>query len=438
MIYFVVVILAFLACKPLSVFLGIYAIKALPYGFLALGIIQYGLFNKGRLYIGRLANRTSLLVYGVFLLILMLSFIRDSNTEISQLGTYTTSLQYLLFAFYVYLFIVYHRKKTDDLSIFNKQVIFLLIAAPALFIFLDVILYLVGIRTGEENHVNPAGGSSVLGNALGLAVDRTSFVLGGHHNNFSLLIGSVTIFTVQALLLGVYSGRIKKILYFIIIVAGYGLILADVRGVVISLIIALVSIFLFKRLNILRLLPIVVILPFFISVSFPAFQLLLYSNADSLSAFARGGEEIYTLNGRTYIWEGCLMALSNFELSDIMGYGQVGHITSDAYLHWAWIFPKKVTHNIYFQYIFDAGYIGLLSLLAILLVATKDALYLYRSGNKTSLMLLAYLIYFPFSGIFESAIGVYNHPHTTYFLLVSAIVFLLKNEHMVHFGHHTT
>ncbi|MEK6477321.1 O-antigen ligase family protein [Catalinimonas sp. 4WD22] len=433
MIYFVVVLLVFLSSKPLSVFLGISFIKALPYVLLIIGIIQHGFFNRGYFYIGRLVNHRSFLIYGIFLCILLLSFLRDSNNEMSQIGTYTTPLMYLLFVLYVYLFIVYYRKRTQDFQSFVKQIIFLIILATSLFISIDIMLYLLGVTSGGE------GGEtfSVVGSVLGLAIERINFVLGGHHNNFSLLIGDVIVLTLQALLLGLYAGSGKRILLVVVIVTGYALILADVRGVVLSIIISLAFVFLFKKLRVLQLLPSITFLPFLISIGFPLIQILLHSNANSLAAFTRSGEDIFTLNGRTYIWEGCLVALRSFDFHDLVGYGQVGHITSDAYLEWAWIFPGKVTHNMYFQYILDAGYLGLLSLLGIIFITAKHALDLYRAGIKSSLVFLTFLIYFSFSGIFESAIGVYNHPHTTFFLLISAVVILLKNEYVVYLNYKT-
>lgn len=407
-------------------------IKAAPFALTALGIAQLGFFQKGRLYVGYIRNWAFFAVYAIFLLLLLISYVRSYDSNFSELGTYTLPLQFLLLIFYTYLF--FHRVLATEGSIVNltRQCIMLLLIPAVAFVFIDLILYLNGVHV-EAKAVGEEVVPSVIAKMLGLDLQRAHFVLGGNHNNYALLMGGALLLSLLLLVSYSQHFKYKVFYYFTIAVVGFGLLIADVRGVFLGLTFALGCWFAVSQLRWKTPSYLFIFVPLILLLTYPFLQEIIKSLGSSFVAeLSRQGDasDVFTFNNRTHIWAGCLEFLADFKLQHLAGYGQAGHMTSEAYLEWAWLFPRAVTHNLYLQYILDTGYIGFVSLLAILCMIVREGILLLRAGIKAGLIPLAYVVYFVISGIFEPSIGIYNHPNTTFFLLVLFFIGLIRNYHI--------
>lgn len=407
-------------------------VKLIPFVLTAFGIAQLGLFRKGRLYIGYIRNRPFFAVYATFLLLLLISYMRSYNNSFSELGTYTLPLQFLLLIIYTYLFI--HRELDTDSSVadLSRQCFILLLAPTLALISIDLLLYLNGVNV-EAKTLGEQAVPSVMASMLGLNLQRAHFLLGGNHNNFALLMGGALLISLLFLTLYARYQKDRMLSYFAIAIVGFGLLIADVRGVFLGLILAL-AYWYAARLFRWRALPYVFIfVPLSLLLAYPFFQEIIKTvGASFIADLSRRGDasDIFTFNNRTYIWAGCLEFLSDFSLKQLVGYGQAGHLTSGAYIEWAWFFPKTVTHNLYLQYILDVGYVGFASLIAVLCMAVREGILLLKAGVKVGYIPLAYTVYFVISGIFEPSIGIYNHPNTMLFLLVLLFTGLIRNYHI--------
>jgi len=409
-------------------------IKLIPFVLTAIGIAQLGFFQKGKLYIGYVRNRGFFVAYTFFLLLLLASYTRSYNSSFSELGTYTLPLQFLLLIVYTYLF--FHHLSATESSVNNlaRRSIMLLLVPSAAFVFIDITLYLNGIHVGVKASAESEA-PSVMARMLGLDLRRAHFSLGGNHNNFALFMGGILLLALSFLVLYAQDQKHKLFNYFAIAVVGFALLVADVRGVFLGLVLSLGAWYAIKQFR-WRTLPYTFIfIPLALLLAFPFFQEIMKLLGSSfITDLSRGGDasDVFTFNNRTYIWAGCLNFLADFEPAHLVGYGQAGHLTSGAYIEWAWFFPKTVTHNLYLQYILDVGYVGFISLLAVLCISIREGILLLRKGIAVGVLPLIYTVYFVISGTFEPSIGIYNHPNTMFFLLNLLFVGLIRNYYLKH------
>lgn len=407
-------------------------IKFIPFGLISLGIIRLGLFQKGRLFVGTVRNKGFFMSYGFFLLLLLVSYMRTYNASLSSLGTYTLPLQFLLLVFYTYLYFQYTFVSNTPLTLVVRRFLWLLILPSAIFIGIDLLLYFNGVHV-EAKTLGEKEVPSVIASLLGLNLQRAHFLLGGNHNNFALLMGGAFLTAIFYRILCAKQPKQRLLSTVAAVIIGFGLLIADVRGVFLGLVMAFTCYYLMSKLRWSTLPLLLALVPASLLLIYPSLQELASSGgADFVSGLSRRGSaaDVFTFNNRTYIWAGCLEFLKDFELAHLLGYGQAGHLTSKAYLEWAWFFPRTVTHNLYLQYILDTGYIGFASLIIVLLMTISESLRLWRMGVEEALIPTSYVIYFVFSGTFEPSIGIYNHPNTTFFLLLVLYTGLLRNHYL--------
>lgn len=424
--YFILTVFVFILHRPLYSITSVELIKLFPYLFIALGIYQIGFTRRGQILTGRFLNRISLTVYLFFVLILVSSYARMENLSLNQLGTYTLPLLFLTLIWYAY----YHAKaesaKLGSVGRLATQLMVATVFAFGLFITLDIGLYLSGIG-GEVNHGNIKS-SSLLGSLIGLDVTRIHFLLGGHHNNYALLIAAVFLWSTYFSFVEKLSGVVKYPMFALVGVSFFCMLIADARGVVLGLGAALGMAVVVTRFN--WRLPFIIpmlVTPFVFSLLFPLAQaLIMYLGDDSISALSRGSsQDVLTFNNRTYIWMACQEFLSKFSFSHLIGYGQGGHLSSGALKQ-----IQNVAHNVYYQLILDIGYVGLFFMFLTLFCSVRDSLFLLKKSYKVSVAFIAYYTYFTFSSMFESGIGIYNHPYTSFFLLMLLWPILLKDQYL--------
>ena len=427
MIYLLIIFFIFIIGRPLSAEIGNDLLKVLPLALLMLGIFHYGVHSRQKVYIGKVFNTFNFFLYVIFLLIFSFSFLRDSEGESSLVAKLLYALQYTLFPLFIYLFIM---KNTLQRELdFLRRSIFYLIMGMSLFLVVELMLFSLGVGYSH-------GGSkkAVLAAMLGLNVNRSAFLLGGHHNSFALYIGSTLSMAIFYLLFLSPRQKYKIALFIIIGIASFLLLVSDVRGVAFSIIIALVVIYSIRKILSIKLIPWLAFVPLAITLSIPTIQeLLLTLGSDAIAQVSRKNNDFLTFNNRTNIWLGLREGLSDFSLEHLVGYGQTGHISSGLYKFWLDVMPFRVTHNVYYQLIADIGYIGLAIFLLLIFRSLKDCIQLYTSGYKESIVLIGFIIYFIFASMFESSIGIYNHPQTSVFLVFVFLPILLKNANQYYF-----
>jgi len=425
---FVVTILLFIFIlhRPLDDYLPSDALKVIPFLLVFLAFIRLSLFRRGKVYFGKGTKSTFVFVYISFFAVLMLSYVRNVYLSFTEIGAYTLPLQYTLIVAFTYLYFQrFSRNFTSNSELLRRSML-LIISPLIVFIFIDLCLYILGINApASETGMEPK--ASLIGGLVGIDVARTHFLLGGNHNNYALTIGGVFLF---CLLLSFNSTTYRQKLTFWLFCSfsAFCLLLTDVRGVVISLIIVLFLAYLVHKFAMSYLLYLFIIVPLLFTFFFDPLQDLLTSlGSDSISMLGRDGDaqDFLTFNNRTHIWRGALNFLADFEIVQLIGYGQVGHLSSQAYKEWDWIIPMAVTHNMYLQYILDAGYLGLVLLIIFLFYCLHMSIALYKSGYFEGLVFAAFFVYYAFSGTFEPALGTYNHPHTTLLLMTSLALGML-------------
>lgn len=405
----------------------------MPYLFTLIGIWRLGLFSRNKIYVGRFFAKRFFFVYLIFVSLFLTSYFLKKPLALFSFGSYSLPLQFTLLLLYTYLYLQHLCRKTEDTRLLLKKILISFTLPVSLFISIDLMLYFLGFRTAQTDvSIFTEKSSSVFGNLLGIDISRMHFILGGNHNNYALLIGGI--FVISLLSLVLCSNSYKEKIYFIytFVISFFCLLLADVRGVVLGITVSFFVLGMIRLLRFHRITQPAVLFPLVFSFVFPlVLPLLSQIGPDMLSSLSRDGDlaDVLTFNNRTYFWEGCLRYLSDFSLSHLTGFGQAGHLSSGAYQEWDWIFSETVPHNMYFQAILDTGYVGLIFLALLFLKVVNTSHFLYKAGNKGILIITVYLLYFAYSGIFEPALGIYNHPHTTFFLCLTMVPGILKSHH---------
>ncbi len=407
----------------------------LPLVALALGVGRFAFIEKQQLYVGLHWNKKNLAFYFLSFLVFIIAVARVNSEQLAGgLGYITLLLKYILFSVFMYLFISYQFRNNNG---FEKNVqrilyvFFLTIAIEAAFYF---VLYVTLYNRAEAP---PDGGEAhlVLG-MLGIYYEKRLMpIVNAHPNTMGIYVGGVV---VMAILLMGQKGigkQLKKLLWIFIGIGGLFLLLVDSRGTIINTLMAALGVYLLSRtrfLGVVRIMPILTPLLPFIMLS----VLALISESGLGSQVSRADGDLATGNNRSAIWEECVKELSEPKLKHFIGYGAMGHAAAGVSEKYSWIFgtgeaaKSMVTHNYFFQMVFDMGYFGTLIFFAFLFTILTNAVRMYRNGYTRALAVIGFLVYFMLSGTSESIYGIYNKSYYLVFTTVVIFMAISYNEYM--------
>ncbi len=406
----------------------------LPLAALGLGVARFAFIDRQQLYIGSHWNKKNVTLYFLSFLVFIIAVARVNSEKLAGgLGYITLQLKYVLFSLFIYLFISYQFRNNNG---FEKNVqrilyvFFLTITIEAAFYF---VLYVTMYGRAEAP---PDGGEAhlVLG-MLGVYYEKRLMpIVNAHPNTMGIYVGGVV---TMALLLIRQKGigkQLKKLLWIFIGVGGLFLLLVDSRGTIINTVMASLGVYLLSRtrfLGALRIMPILTpLLPF---IMLAVLTFIAESGLGSQVSRAEG--DLATGNNRSAIWEECVKELSEPKLNHFIGYGAMGHYAAGVSQKYSWIFGtgetanSMVTHNYFFQMVFDMGYFGTLIFFTFLFIVLTNAVRMYRNGYTRSLAVIGFLVYFMLSGTSESVYGIYNKSYYMVFTTVVLFMVLSYNEY---------
>ena len=322
------------------------------------------------------------------------------------------------------LIFIYENEKLSFKDIFENYII-----TPFVFyISLNFVCWVFNIKSdlSVDSEIN-IGQSMILAN-YGINVERVNFLFSNGINSYAVVLGAIFTYTLSNLFLTL-KFSLKNIVFNLIIFVC--LLLTDSRSGVFYPI--FISIFCFvllkiKKYKIIKFTPYLLFLaPFALLGILP-----LLSELEFVAQFSRNDSDLFTLNGRLFIWYFALDEFIQFKLIHLFGYGYYGHVTSGASSSWAFLFgaylnPDTVhPHNSIFSLLFDIGYLGILVIISIFFTITKILVKHWKNDKIFTLNLYSYILFTIFISITESFIGLYYLNTMT--LFVSFFVFLFAMD----------
>lgn len=401
---------------------------------------RYAFFREGKLYVGSIKNPNDYAIYALFIILLVLSMVRTGFPNATAIGITNDITLLLLVNFATYFLTTTFFRKLPIHKAINKSVL-VTILSPSLLIVLLVVTYVLRYDSLPNVEGNFRSEPLFL-NLLGLHLKSKEIVFREgmgrvHPNTFGIYAGSLFVAFVLALRYMDLGRKLKIMLWGVVFALLFAIIIADSRVTVFNalctplLIVILVSIRKFKILPYVTLL-----IPLF-----PLLSLLILENIadwEIMSAFSKNVHDIETGSARATIWKYCFEKMADIKAIHLIGYGEYGHYLSGASLLYDVVFnPDEdfslmVTHNVFFQVFFDMGYLGVIIYISMLFMLIKCTLYLYQRGETYALALLGFMLYYVFSGVFESAFGSYNRFYFYLFMAVSVLILVLKNQFIKH------
>lgn len=435
MYYFPIVFLAL--SIDLEAFLGENVLtNLLPLVVLGLGVVHFAFIEKQQLYIGSHWNKKNITLYFLTFVTFLIAVARINSEAIAGgLGIITMILKYTLFPIFVYLFISYQFRNDNG---FEKNVqrilyiFFLTIAIEAAFYF---ILYVAFFNQAQVNSEEGAEAHLML-SIIGIHTEKRLLpIINVHPNTMGIYTGSMLVMAFLLIRQKGISPKLKKLLTIFIGVGILFLLMVDSRGTIINTIIAIVGVYVLAKsrfLGALRIMPVLSPLLPFIMLSVLAF----ISETGLGSQVSRQEGDLATGNNRSAIWEECVKELSEPKLKHFIGYGAMGQYAAGVSQKYSWIFgsgeiaESMVTHNYFFQMVFDMGYIGTFIFFVFVFAVLTNAIRAYRQGFTRALGVIGFLTYFMLSGTSESIYGIYNKNYFMVFTVVVLFMCLSYNEFM--------
>jgi O-antigen ligase len=303
------------------------------------------------------ASRGVLLLYAAYVAMLGIAVIRgaDADTYASPSRALVDAIMFVIVALFAMMLLPSAR---DDEE--RRRRITAVALAPGIYMAVNVMLHLAGARPPSGGGTSIVAGtpSSLLG-YIGIGARRTQFPLGTGINAFGViaavgLVGSAVVWRQS-------RGPLRWVAAACVACSLYGAAYSDTRAAVLAAVVVLALLAVFKRIQAIRLLAIVVPLSPFV-VTWLIGGLTSLGIAEYVS---RRGNDFSSGTNRFYIWQGALKVLRHFSPDQIIGWGTGGHISSGASLNYAYLFHRlpdpasTPSHNFMIQTVLDTGYIGL-------------------------------------------------------------------------------
>jgi oligosaccharide repeat unit polymerase len=359
------------------------------------------------------------LIFYVFLLLILISVLRNNHPEISFPFNIFKIINWglLIIALHQTINNYLHEKKMD----FVKLFLWLLVVPLLGLIILNLIGYFIGLNNlSFENEL----GQAVMLASVGINVSRVNFPFSPGFNSYASLVGLLLTFSLYGLF---FLKRYKKTFLLSFFLSIITILLVDTRSAFFyPLLILLPLFFHFKnsiRPRLIFLIPILMI----VGSTIVLLALFYISQIPELSFLARNSNDLESGNARSFIWLISSLEFLNFEYIHLIGHGEFGHYISGASQKWAplfvkWNDPKMVTpHSIFYMVLFDYGYIGLLIILALeykLLIIIKRN---WTKSRDICILLLSFFIYWNLLGITETFFGFYQRNIIMIFYVVCSL-----------------
>ncbi len=414
--------------------------KVLPNVIILAGIARFALFQKGKFYAGRLEAKPTFYAILLFHFFIIGSVMRTNHPLPSAIAKVNVGMQILLAFYFVYLAITYFYRESEDFAATTREILLFLLTVPCFILLLNVLTLVLDIPIGVKPPLPPEaiGAKRFLLSLVGIDSEPSGFPLAGygHPNSVGIYAGAMFAMNGAALVYLKMQYRYKQLILINIGVCAIAMILADSRGTILNALITLIVVFLlhrFRRLGLLRAAVLIVpALPFLLM-----FTLKSLANHPTFSQLGRDENDLKTGNSRGIVWDACIEEFEVIKTKHLFGYGEFGAHGSGTYNKWKRKFgeitPERemgvsVTHNAFFQSLFDIGIFGTVSFLLALLAAMRGAIRLYQHGMVEGLVLIHFCLYFILSGMSESSIGEYNHVYNMIFIVMTAAIVSLRNE----------
>lgn len=415
--------------------------KLLPNVILIAGIARFSLFQRGKVYVGKLFVKPDFYLVLVFFFFIIGSSMRTNNFFLSPMAKVNISAQIFLLFIFGYLALSNIYRQSDDYDSATRTVAVALVSVPSFMLLLNIITLLLDIPIGQKppDPVDMESERFILG-LMGIHSKPAGFPLSGygHPNLLGIYAGAIFVMNFSLLVYIKLRPLYKLIVIANISICVLAIILADSRGTILNTLITIVAIYGLKQIRQLGMLKaavfIVPALPFLLM-----FTLKSIASNESASQLSRGGEEeLSSGNSRGFIWEACVQEFSEIKTLHLYGYGEFGAYGSGVYNKWKRKFGNleasqeinvSVTHNAFFQALFDIGIFGAIFFLITFFVTMRAGLFLNKRGLVPALAFIHFILYFMLSGMTESSIGEYNHAYHVIFIIMVVSIITIRNEY---------
>jgi len=415
--------------QPLSVYTGMENLRFLGLAALVVGLIDFFTLSGGRIYVGSHFKRFQVAVLMSMVLMYGLSCVRSQSADASIIGGVNIGVQALLMVLITYAYVGRTYAGSDFKRTQSDGLYYMLWPMGAVII-INVVGYFFGLR--EYGQVAEDQPPSLLASLLGIDLGRSGFFLTGHPNGFAIFLGGVIVMSTIMLLYGRYRSHRRLFIRITLAVSIFALMILDSRGTAASAMVCILAAVFFKRTQWMGLAKVLVILMPLISLNV-VYVLRNIGDTQTATALSRSDGEMSTANGRTIFWKYCAEELSEFKVEHVLGWGQSGHVSSGVALKYAYYLGYPTyTHNFIYQTILDMGYLGLITILLMCFLITRNGAALVKAGYLGGLVFVIFPIYFLFSGFFESTFGFFNPTYTSTFILVAAFSTFIHNEFLKH------
>jgi hypothetical protein len=248
--------------------------------------------------------------------------------------------------------------KEDELS----QLKLATLLSPVLYVLVNLGLAAAGV--GRERGFE--GGPAEILSALGLAAYRQVYPLASGYGDFG---GAAALGLVGTVMLqrGHPSSRQRVALALASAVCGWGLLTVDTRGAVFAGLAAVAVVALCARVLRQWIAVVAMAIPF--SSAIVTASIYTATRSQAILDLGRPGTD--ELSGRAFIWERITDRLRDVSMGDVFGYGLFGPYHEGISERYFVALPSTTdaihgtAHNFAFQTIFDTGYLGLATAVAV-------------------------------------------------------------------------
>ena len=408
------------------------AVTLLPAVILLFGTVLFSLQKKTKLYVGSILNQGDFLLYGGFVLLLVMSMFRSNMPTATIVGNGNDAAVLLLINLYGYVCFSYLFRRYEDISVAR-----FVLLGPVIIFVLATVFYVL-----NYNRLPSVEGSfrtkPLFLSLLGFNVENKVLQFKNdsdriHPNTLGIIGGAL----LSAYLVSINTIKIYRVQWTVLAtMAALGgmILIADSRVTVLNTIITVGVVYALIHYKKLQTLPyLAVVFPFFPFLSL--FLLELIASTDLVYLFSKNeaGTDIASGSERATIWYYCFQELIDFRPMHLIGFGDYGHYGAGVSQKYAIVFgpdgsDSMVTHNAFYQAFFDVGYLGVIVYLAVLYKVARAAVFLHYQGVASARLYLGFITYYILSGSFESTFSSYNKLYNLIFLLLCITVFAHKNQ----------
>jgi hypothetical protein len=269
--------------------------------------------------------------------------------------------------------------------------------------------WLFNIQTISKQSSEVLIGKGVILANFGIYIDRVNFLFSSGINSYAVILGAIMTF--QLAYCAVYS-KVALLDYVYLVVILVSLLLVDSRsGIIYPSIIIITTLFLWK-MNLTKWISFSPILYFIVPVIF-IFLLPELADFEFVQDISRSSSDLFTLNGRLYIWLLTLNEFASFDWIHLFGYGFNGHFVSGASIRWGTLFTSWENsdsmhpHNVIFSTLYDIGYAGVALFLFLFFKTANSLKKITGKIGKTGVVFTSFFIYLILISCSETFIGLY-------------------------------